>query len=271
MRRWNCPNSEDLDRFFLDPGFERHNEINDHLSECQHCSLYISRRKKEFTEIEETWMRGSLPGVIHLREHGEPEQIEGAGNNLPAGRGEKILALAESLILVSENMEILIRAMRDQSTGDVCLILVSEIPEIYKNILVRPFNLMREYISDDEGRINLGKIEWPSKEDLVAEISLPKASFTLNPHENSADKSEDFDLTSSNGDLIKVRLQKTGGNYRIAINTREIKEVQNKESLKVAVRENGRSRTQIIGKISDGTVSIDNINIENGIEIFLYH
>ena len=103
------------------------------------------------------------------------------------------------------------------------------------------------------------------------EIHLPKAVFTLAPIEEKILDTETIDMKSVSGDHIKLSFSKGERNHRLLIEIIDIKGLDDDSMPKIALRESGKLKPYILEKMIGRKTSIEEIELTNGIEIFLYH
>ena len=65
---------------------------------------------------------------------------------------------------------ILVRIMRNINTNEIVIFLISEDKQKYKNVIVYLSFLDKEYKSDKDGKVNLGKVELPDIDEIVIQI-----------------------------------------------------------------------------------------------------
>jgi len=271
MQKWTCPVSEEWDRYLLQAEFEGRPQLENHLRECPQCRFYVQQRVRELEELGNTWGRLPSDGVIELTCFSEAEGHDDTGATLLAAKGDSEPPHTEAVALASPDRKVLMRAVRDHHTREVWLYILSEDPSLLKDALVKPFRQDREYLADDQGRINLGNIEWPSASELKAEIRLPKASFKLDHYDPQRDIENVVELKSARGDRINITITGEGQNCRLGIEVVEIQGLRAESMFKVAVRESGRLNILDIKDVIDRTAAFDNINIPERLEIYLYY
>jgi len=81
-------------------------------------------------------------------------------------------------VYTSHDGRLMIRILKDPRLG-YRLFLLSDHEELYRNVLVRIVGQNNDYISDQNGSIQLGKVEIPEPGELAIEVRTPDASYDL--------------------------------------------------------------------------------------------
>ena len=264
-----CPSEPQWDRFVLDPSIPEHDELARHLAGCPYCAMLVADLKREWATIEagensalqfqgpievtivsELWSDSAQPALAAMGQTGPKEP--------------------ESVTMASPDRVVWLRAVRDPRTRDLWLYLYSEEDQaIARHAIVRPFGLDREFLTDDQGRINLGKTEWPQRESLKADVRLPKAEFNLTPLHPPA--GESTELTSPGGDRISLSWTGERTNRRLEIGIAFLRDLIPGAPIKIAVRSSGQLEPVIIRTIPPtGKASFEGIDDPEGLEIYIY-
>lgn len=270
MLRWTCPTGDQWDRYLLDPAISERQEFERHLEECSVCRFLVAQRRRSLDELDRIWHETARPYLIRLSPLVVTDSIEEPTARLLAAKGNGDTAKAEAVTLSSADQSVLLRAIRDSHTKEVWLYVVADEPNMYRNIVVKPFDAEEEYLTDEQGRVNLGVIDWPEPEKLTAEVHLPKATFTMRPLTEFGDKNEPTELRSSAGDRISVIFTGEGRNRRLEIQILEISELESKAPLKIAVRGTGMKGALRVRPVSIDRVTFEDIELPGKLEIYLY-
>lgn len=265
-QRWHCPTAEQWDKYLLYPDSEDKVELKKHLAACPHCRLYVEERKNELAELQEAWDTSAAPDIVYLHPAESDISPTDSIRTLLAAKGNGKSPGTESITLTSPDHKVLFRAVRDFHSGEIWLYLIADNAELFQNVMVKPFGSDREYVTDDSGRVNLGKIDWPSEDRLTAEVHLPKASFKMEPLKEFLGPGEEVELSSAAGDKIKASFTGEGRNRRLSVQLVEIRKELQKIPLKIAVRDRDKTRICSI----ETEISLENINDSEILEIFLY-
>jgi len=148
-------------------------------------------------------------------------------------------------VLVTENQEVLVRVMRNTDTKEVTLHLIAESAEKYRNVLVRIPSLEGEYISDEHGRVSLGRVMLPSRDELFVEVQTPRATFELASLEFPQDQlvaQTEVVLTNEQNDSIRVEFIPADLRYTLKVHLLTLRQKEEKSHLRVMVvrRSNGQ-------------------------------
>jgi hypothetical protein len=269
MLIWTCPTIQEWDRFVCDRTAADGETLAQHLAVCPLCRLTVQERRNELITVAEVWEGAKLPRVINLSYWTAAPLPDSASIHL-AAQGDEESTLPQSVTLASPDQRLLLRAVKDRNTGETWLYLLSDDASFCHNVLVRPFSLNREFLTDGEGRVNLGEIEWPAQTMLTAEVRCPMATFTLTPARYlDADESA-IVLNSPDGDQIRVTLSEYGRNKRVEIEVLKLGKVISGVPLKVAVREGQGSGIVLVSSESSGQVTVGEVKALEPIEIFLF-
>lgn len=242
---WRCPSAESWDRYLLDADSGDREQLGEHLENCAYCRLLVENRKRELAELAYAWTDSRPAAVIYLTPYQDSAIPNGHSATLLAAKGNGESKVPGAIALASPDEKVLLRAVRDAHTREVWLYLLSEEPDLVKNVVVKPFGQEQEFVTDAEGRVNLGDIEWPSSENLNAELRLPMATFHLEPIEPS-DQAASLELRSEAGDRIRVSLTGTGRNRVVDIRIVELAKATSDSPVRVAMRGQGSlSRLQV--------------------------
>lgn len=158
-------------------------------------------------------LRGLLVAMTPLSESMPEQPIALAADG--ASRDKSDLSLENLTTLYSEDPEIVLRVMRDRSSNQDYLQLISESAEAVDNVLVQIPSLGREYLTDSKGWAELDKVAEESLNDIKWQIKMPDAVFDLEPLVYDPDRTEyskQVDLETENNDQIRVTFEgKTEG------------------------------------------------------------
>ncbi|MEW5923554.1 MAG: hypothetical protein AB1746_06165 [Candidatus Zixiibacteriota bacterium] len=270
-RNWTCPTSEMLDQYILGSAQVDRRALEEHVQECALCRFYVDKRKGQFQEIQDSWRIEQESRVIRLYPVENTIYLIGDSESRLAAKGFADSEPNSSITLASPNKEILLRVVRDHRTHDVWLYLIAEDKEKYLNALVKPFGINKEFLADERGRIKLGQIEWPIKENLTAEILLPKATFNMFPIEGGVEKTGTVELKSSDGDRIQVTVSGKGRARRLDIKLLDVLGLAEGAKVKIAMRTDRATHIMPIGYDQKGETTLENIGESDRIEIYLFH
>lgn len=187
-----------------------------------------------------------------------------------AAQGNHRSQSTTSLTLASADQRLLLKVVRDSHTNEVWLYLMSDDPALCRNVLVKPFGHDREYLTDPEGRINLGAVQWPSDDMYTAEVHLAKADFTLSPWSGASDRQVSSMLTSQAGDQIRVTLSDGERNMMVEIEVLKLTQMLEGIPLRVAVREGHVSEITMVSAAPNQRATVQNMKATEPIEIFLF-
>jgi len=157
------PFGEQWDSYLLGAQISHRKAKEKHLDTCTYCSFLLARRQKELQDLVRVWESSSQPKVIYLAPMEIGDDKETPATILLAAQGNDDMSKDRAITLTSPDQTLLLRAVCDTHTGEMWLYLISDDPDVFRNMLVKPFGAGHEYLTDDQGRVNLGLINWPGR------------------------------------------------------------------------------------------------------------
>jgi hypothetical protein len=264
-----CPTSAELEVFVLDPECKDQVRINAHIGSCPYCQVSIAELRREWLELAET---SKLTDSLSFELLPTSDVSTAIGITSLAAKGPIPQVTARGLTLASSDKAMWLKAVRDAQTDEVWLYLFSDDESIIpRNAVVRPFGLEREFIADDQGRINLGRIQWPERESLRAEVRLPTAAFRLEEIGDLDRPAGEASLTSPSGDRLHVSWTADERGRRITIEVQSLAGFSPETPLQVAIRARDLdSPVQIRTSQLDQPLTVEQPGSLKHIEIFVY-
>jgi len=269
MLNWTCPTGEQWQEYLLDPGLPHKAELDRHLKTCPYCRFLVNQLQRDLNELARPQDEPSSVGVIRLALYNQDLQ-SATGTRLLAAEGQEETQGAASVTLSSPDEKLFMRAIRDKHTNETWLYFMAEDMELCRNVLVKPFGGDREYITDDRGRVNLGRIDWPVPERMTAEAHLPKAVFVLSPYKDITDQSNSAEFTSEGGDRIRVSLSGRGPNCRIEVDVLQLPSFRKGATLRMGMRVSERQDQPQIQLVDSDMAIFESPQEPTTIEIFLF-
>ena len=267
---WKCPTEDEWTRFILDPDWGENTRLSEHLDKCPRCRFVVEQRRRELESQRAAWFAHPKSGIIKLFPVVDEADLPGASRTRLAAEGERETFPATSVMLSSADKELTLRAVRDPHTEETWLFLIADDPGLYRNALVRVFGLEKEYLADPQGRVNLGKIEWPAIDKLTAEVRLPKASFVLAPYVDEIEGKISVELSSPAGDRLRLSLSGEGGNRRLEIQLLDIPSLGKQSTINVALRGKGLKKVLQLPLAARDLATLEEIEELGSLEIFLF-
>jgi len=269
MQKWECPTSEQLEKYLLEKEVTNRQQLERHLEGCPQCRFTLTQLDNELESLQTVWDESATPNIIHLLPL-LPDATSGGLALLDlAAQGTRRNTEENAITLASEDQQVLLRAVRDAHTKETWLYVVADDPTLYENVLVKLPLADQEFVTDAQGRVNLGVVDWSEKELLAAEVRPPQATFALSPF-RAVETGESAELKSSSGDRVKVALTSEGHNYRLDIQILELSKAHTKTSLKVAVRVAGTDKLVQIQPVVSDQASFGDIDAIEKLEVYLY-
>lgn len=273
--RQDCPGGVEWDRFVLDPSIQEHAEMEKHLEVCAYCRVVVSESKRVWGEAlagieSQTTGRGLTAGIVVL------EAIPGL-TPIPrvsalAAKGISGESEPTSLTLASQDRSVWLHVVRDKRSRDVWLYLLSEESSASPaNAMVRPFDMAETFITDEQGRVNLGPTVWPAGETIKAEVMFPKTSFRLSEVREKERPTGQVLLKSESGDEIMLSWAGEEHHRRLTVEVARLTGMSADAPIKLAVRSTGQTRPLHVATIPlPGTIGLDSESDLATLEIFIY-
>jgi len=253
-----------------DPALERE-QLEQHLENCPYCRLLVRQFQKEYQELSEKWQsRQSTRVEYHLRPLDYPGSGETASAVRLAAQGTEKDSPTHSLTLVSEGQEIFLRAVGDPHSGQTWLYLLSDQSQPIANALVRAFGLGEDFITDGEGRVNLGAVAWPDMKDFRAEVRFPHSVFALKPLLLDQMKDNVLEMSSEKGDRIRITLTSARESRHLEIKVIHLEGLRADEAPKIAVRGKDSLKVMELDKSGITPAELDASEDIGTLEIFIY-
>lgn len=265
----DCPSASEWDVYILDPSGADRERLTAHLEKCPYCQVAVAELKRVWLELTARAAASRGPGLVLLPFDESPDFD---GLRSLAAKGVSDSGEPRSLTLATEDRTMWLKAVRDKESGELWLYLYSDdSPEVPKNAVVKPFGSDREYLTDAHGRINLGKVDWPKKEALRAEVRLPRATFRLAEVGDIERTAGDATLTSPEGDRLHVSWTGDERGRHITIEVQALSGLSSQSPLQIAVRARGVDQpVQVRSSLLDHPVTVDHSGSLDQIEIFVY-
>ena len=264
-----CPTTADWEVFLLDPLSPDRDRMIAHLETCPYCKVTL-------VELREVWSGLASPSRMSSEDTYELIPLDESPllTEYPsmAAKGVEDSGELRSLTLATADRTMWLKAVRDKRTEDVWLYLLTEEDSLIpRNVIVRPFGMERDYLTDEQGRVNLGQMDWPAKESWRAEVKFPRAVFHLEETDDIDHPSGDATLTSSEGDRIRVSWTGDARGRRITIEVQTLHGLSSDVPLKIAVKAKGMEQpVHVRSSPVDQPVIIEHSGSLDRIDIFVY-
>ncbi len=263
----NCLTPAQIEHLALEQMFSGSIEHPAHLAACRFCHAsftemvrFYEQAQTEFQRLSETSMLQALAANVKQNRsfiykldalHLLPiqKQIPEYKHTLAADSGvETAVSGTHSVgVFASADKRLMIRILCDPQ-GEYTLFLIAADKALYANVLVRILGLDREYITDGQGRIHLGKIELPAIEELGVEVRTATDSYDLNQlfvAQNTQIGAGEIILDRADSRQIKLEIIPSGSQYRLKVTIQTDEILPDKEHVRVmVVRENSQPLIQ---------------------------
>lgn len=267
----DCPNHVQIDLYLLGSDEGRLSWIRDHLEKCPTCRYQADRRRADFASYAKALQEPAeiIPALeFRFKPWRSDDQQDDPSVRL-AAQGQSNEAVQTSLTMISTDQQIMMKVLRDRQTQDIWLYLLSEQPELCRHALVFPFKLEQGYVTDAEGKVNLGDLQWPTEMSMTAEVRLPSATFQLAPLVDLEQGKPQL-IESINGDILKVTYHSDGEYRRMEIQIVELHGLTTDSPLRLAVCERDSTHLQVLNPVQSRELSVGGIQGASAITLYLY-
>jgi hypothetical protein len=270
MLEWTCPSYTEWERYLVEKDIEDRPRLEEHLDTCPYCRFVVRQLKGELDAATRAWESAAASRSDHYTL--VPIAAPGTENSvyLLAAQGDGKSEDPPAIALTTPDNKFLLRAVRDIHSGETWLYLAAEESGMERNVLIKPFGGAGEYVTDDQGRVNLGKINWPQPDHYTAEIHLPRATFVLVPPIDLPETGNAVELRSPVGDTIKLTFSGEGRNRRLVIDVVNLVDQASDSPLRIALRGPEMIGIMPVGTTTAPRVSFDRVQTEGRLEIYLY-
>ena len=256
-----CLTSTQIEQLALEQVFSASVEHPAHLAACTLCHTALSEMVSFYeqfkTELKSIPEGTSLQALeTHLSEKRSatykldalhllpvPKQIPEYKYTLAADSGvETAQSGTHSVgVFASADNRLMIRILCDPQ-GEYTLFLIADAPELYAHVLVHILGLDQEFVTDGQGRIQLGKVELPPIEKLGVEVKTATDTYDLTQlfiTQKTQIGAGEITLDRGNSRQIKLEIIPSGSQYRLKVTVQTSDILADKEQVRVmVVREN---------------------------------
>ncbi len=237
-------------------------EANRHLDACEFCCELRDQIELQLQSAAELdlapagpdtqehkqrlWLESLCRAVLPLKPL--PSEVPQRPGLLAADSPRPQFADQSSLAtMYSEDPEVVMRVVRDNAVQKDYLQLIAESPEYYQHVLVRVPSQGREFITDSEGRAEIGPVDNTGVQSWDWEIRMPDAIFQLAPLVKSAraaDYSSETILETSRHDRLLVRFAGLAGEKQVSVEILELDGEADFAPVKILLVQDGLSESQ---------------------------
>lgn len=261
-----CPTIEHWDRMLLSAD-KSDPKLVEHLQVCQLCQVTVAWRRELLGDLQAATAEAERQSLVTSGFYPLPE-IQTLAPRVAAALSERAAVSSDNSVnLVSFDGSVLIKGVRDAVTDEVWLYVISEDPRYVKSVLVRPFGDDREFLTDENGRVNLGRISLSELSAGKVEVVLSQAVFRFEPFGESLPPALETTLQSDAGDSIKVSLIDIGTAREVRIDIIRLSRRDSERPLRIAIRDPKTGKTRLVTpseSFADGTFGRDTV------ELFLF-
>ena len=264
-----CPSAISWDEYVLGRPSHEREQLESHVRICPCCQVLVADRQAYYRRLfqiaaGETTGRGAGE-VIRLN----PSALlghEDIGTIRQAAAGPEQPVVPKAWTLLSEDSRWMIKVLRDSSDGHLKLFLLSAASESVSGILVRLSGLPASHLTDNDGCIDLGTIDWPHDKEPHAEVIMPAATFILNAADQLLTPGTSTLLQSAAGDTIRIAAEPSDGGYRLLLEVVALSRGLEGRPLRLLVTSSPNSEPIPL----EPALVLDNFRIPGRLEILLF-
>lgn len=266
-----CPLASEWELFVLDPTLPERDSMAQHLAQCLLCQAAVSEYLELWCGISKAGAGRVFSGSTFFLDLIHDEDSDISANRL-AAHGIEGKPEVDGVTLATSDRTIWLKAVRDDQTSEIWLYLYSDFEHLIpSNAVVKPLWLDQEFVTDDQGRVNLGQMAWPAQEKMRAEVRLPSATFSLAKIGELDNPSGEVTLTSTQGDRLRIVWLADDRGRRVSLQVLSLAGINSDANVKVAVRAKGQhSCIQLLSLHVDQPTSLEGLEELGQIEIYLY-
>ena len=261
-------------------------QLRQHLEVCEFCRefcddyrlLYESLRAAQQEELppeaqalaDRLYHAALIGQVIPLRILGPRTD----GSELPlAADGDRQAGSYsdQALTLYSEDPEIVLRIMSGPQPDDNYVQLISDDMSLVSHVLIQAPQLGREFVTDDQGRAELGDERLEITDEVKWQLKMPDAVFDLEPLTYDPHKTEysrQVTLQTDRQDKVEVTFERKTEGKQITLRVLELDGREDFGDIKVVVSTPQASSHAQIGDDKTATFAIDDPDSTVNIRLF---
>ena len=260
--------------------------VQSHVNECDFCrefcdDLRLVAETGSLAEIDnlptsserlaDRLYRDSLSGlVVNLTSF--HEDAEGRESPLAAdNERDADFSDRRAITLYSADPEIVLRLMIGPNPDDNYVQLIADDAALVSHVLLQSPQLGKEFVTDANGRADLGAGPVEFTDEIKWRIKMPDAVFDLAPLKYDPDKpehSERVTLETDRQDKLEVTFERLTEGKRITLRLLELDGKQDFGEVKVVIATEHTSRQKEIGIDSPATFEIDDADATVNIRLF---
>lgn len=283
------PNSDELRQFVAGRlPVDISGQVAKHINMCEFCREFCDNYMQLIEPINdamEIQPSATLDVIIDIATqasrhsatielHPLPIEIE-SGKGLPRmaadGTQPDINEPDRIITLCSINPEVVMRVVASTDKHNRYLQLLSDEPELTSYVMVQIPELDKAFMTDSDGRAEIGPDLNDDLESLKWQIKLPDAIFELEPLTYDPDRIEQAQeviLESDNDDRITVRFETRTEGKSVMIGIKQIAGQPDFGPIKVALSH--RKNTSVRLATSGQLVEFDDVDSDSTISVRLY-
>ena len=177
----------------------------------------------------------------------------------------------QALTLYSEDPEIVLRIMSGPQPDDNYVQLISDDMSLVSHVLIQAPQLDREFVTNDQGRAELGNERLEITDEVKWQVKMPDAVFDLEPLTYDPEKTEfsrQITLETDRQDRVEITFERKTEGKQITLRVLELDGSEDFGDIKVVVSTPQASRHAQIGDDKTATFAIDDADSTVNIRLF---
>jgi len=225
-----CPDQKNLEHYVLDELFLKlaNKKITSHLLECPFCQGRYIILKDFYSQFrkELTYSITELPGYITVNrisgiklKSQRPENVLDYSVRSADNKSRKESGDIEKVaIFTTDEENMMIRLMRNIKSKEYILYLIADDPSLYEFVLISVDSLGKTYLTDANGKVELGHIEIDTPDDLVIQVHAPDIIYILDSHKirtaiQEVPKGKHLLLPEGIDNRLDIKIQENAGHF----------------------------------------------------------
>jgi len=245
-----------------------------HIPSCSVCKdrldhaiTLLSNSVYSAINIDKSKIHTALP--IHI----PSTTIVNGPTLLAADNSDKTNLVEKAICVLSTNDgSTLVRLIRNTKSQESTIHILSEDSSNYKHVLLTIDGFSGEWVTNDHGIASLGNIQIPSPESLKVNIISPLTTIKLDAVEWTSTHSlvKEIDLGGIAPNKLNFSIIPVNEDYQLRIHLSHFDQIE-ESSDKIKIMVVKEKKVSKVSPLDNGVAIFENINIDEGISINIYH
>jgi hypothetical protein len=233
-----CLDSKNLEQYVLDKLFLKpvKKHVMAHIMECPFCKARYEEIK-EFYDRFHSELTSAVPDFpkrirsverscydlkIHIPTSFGNYSVRSADNR--SWKSKSDLEIVG--IFTSEKENLMIRLARHTKSQEYTIYIIADDPVLYEYVLVSVDTFEKTYLTDGNGKVELGHIQIESPRDLIIQVHVPDIIYTLDAQKvrtalKEAPRGRHLLLKEGIDSRLDIKVQEIAGHYEFDFLCRE--------------------------------------------------